>query len=52
MKVVLIALLLALQPNSTGTKMKIDETIAEDPTDYPQFDEVLFELPIAASPTQ
>ena len=52
MKIAIASFLFVFLALSTKVKLTIDETIVMDSTDYQRFDEVLFELPIAASPTR
>ena len=57
MKIALLSALLALLASDTNPKTRVkllldEEYVVEDPTDYPMFEEVLFELPIAESPTR
>ena len=57
MKIAFFSALLFALAGDTNPKTKVkllvdDEYALEDPTDYPQFEDVLFELPIAASPIQ
>ena len=51
MKIAIISFLFAFLTPSTKVKLTIDETIAEDPMDFPQFYDAPFELPIAAVPS-